>query len=134
MPSDNEQYEFKLQGGIPFPPFVSASQAFPDLTVEVEWSEAALGEDDAGRILFIFSRAPFSMHDLNRELLAAGIGLVAAQHLEGGPEAQLYVHAGSTELEMFGSYETSFVENDKNSIAWPVPNILGVRPRANAPH
>jgi hypothetical protein len=37
------EYEFKLQGGIPFPPFVSASEAFPDLTVEVEWREAALG-------------------------------------------------------------------------------------------
>ncbi len=94
-----------------------------------KWSEAALGEDDAGRILFIFSRSPFSMHDLNRELLAAGIGLVAAQHLEGGPEAQIYVHAGSFELEMFGSYETSFKENDTNSIPWPVPNVLGVRPR-----
>ena len=93
-----------------------------------KWSEAALGEDDAGRILFIFSRSPFSMHDLNRELLAAGIGLVAAQHLEGGPEAQIYVHAGSFELEMFGSYETSFKENDSNSIPWPVPNVLGVRP------
>ena len=37
------EYEFKLRGGIPFPPFVSASQAFPDLTVEVQWSDAALG-------------------------------------------------------------------------------------------
>jgi hypothetical protein len=92
-----------------------------------KWSEAALGEDDAGRILFIFSRSPFSMHDLNQELLAAGIGLVAAQHLEGGPEAQLYVHAGNFELEMFGSYETPFEENDTNSIPWPVPNVLGVR-------
>jgi hypothetical protein len=38
------EYEFKLRGGIPFPPFVSASQAFPDLTVEVHWSDAALGK------------------------------------------------------------------------------------------
>ena len=96
-----------------------------------KWSEAALGEDDKGRILFIFSRAPFSMHDLNRELLAAGIGLVAAQHLEGGPEAQLYLHAGNTELEMFGSFETGFKEDDTNAIPWPVPNVLGVRPRKN---
>ena len=94
-----------------------------------KWSEAALGEDNKGRILFIFSRSPFSMHDLNRELLSAGIGLVAAQHLEGGPEAQLYVHAGSVELEAFGSFETSFREDDGNNVAWPVPNILGVRPR-----
>jgi len=94
-----------------------------------EWSEAALGEDSAGRILFIYSRSPFSMHDLNQELLAAGIGLVAAQHLEGGPEAQLYLHIGGTQLEMFGSYETSFRQDDTNSAAWPVPNVIGIRPR-----
>jgi hypothetical protein len=97
-----------------------------------EWSEAAVGEDREGRVLFIYSRSPFSMHDLNEELLAAGIGVVAAQHVEGGPEAQLYVHAGETELEMFGSYETSFKENDQNEMAWPVPNVIGVRPRAKA--
>ena len=94
-----------------------------------KWSEAALGEDDHGRILFIYSRSPFSMHDLNNELLSAGIGVVAAQHLEGGPEAQLYLHVGSTEMELFGSYETNFKENDSNTIAWPIPNVLGVRPR-----
>ena len=97
---------------------------------ERRWSEAALGEDRDGRILFIFSRVAFSMHDLNQELLASDIGLVAAQHLEGGPEAQLYLQAGQTKLEMFGSYETSFREDDNNAAAWPVPNILGVRPRA----
>ena len=97
-----------------------------------EWSEAAVGEDSDGRLFFVYSRSPFSMHDLNQELLGAGIGLVAAQHMEGGPEAQLYVHAGDTELEMFGSYETSFKENDQNSAAWPVPNVIGVRQRATA--
>jgi len=96
------------------------------------WSEAALGEDDAGRILFIYSRSPFTMHDLNNELLNAGIGLVAAQHLEGGPETQLYLHVGDLEMEMYGSYETSFKENDSNSAAWPIPNILGARPRASS--
>jgi Phosphodiester glycosidase len=101
---------------------------------ERKWSEAALGEDDAGRILFIYSRSPFSMHDLNDELLAAGIGLVAAQHLEGGPEAQLYVHVGNVEMELCGSYETSFRENDANSLVVPVPNVLGVRPRPSTAH
>ena len=101
---------------------------------ERKWSEAALGEDQAGRILFIYSRSPFTMHDLNEELLAGGIGLVAAQHLEGGPEAQLYVHVGTVEMELCGSYETSFKENDSNSAAWPVPNILGVRPRPSGSH
>ena len=95
-----------------------------------KWSEAALGEDEGGRVLFIFSRSPFSMHDLNQELLSAGVGLVAAQHLEGGPEAQLYLHVGDVELEGFGSYETSFREDDGNSTPWPVPNVLGVRPKS----
>jgi len=37
------EYEFKLRGGIPFPPFVAASQAFPELTVEVGWIGASEG-------------------------------------------------------------------------------------------
>ncbi len=97
------------------------------------WSEAALGEDSAGRVLFIFTRSPFTMHDFNRELLALGIGLVAAQHLEGGPEAQLYAGIGEVIHEMYGSYETAFKENDGNATSWPIPNILGVRPRQKAP-
>ena len=94
-----------------------------------KWSEAAIGEDNAGRILFIFSRSQFSMHDLNEELLKSGIGIVAAQHLEGGPEAQLYLHVCNVELDLFGSYETSFKEDNGNETPWPIPNILGIRPK-----
>jgi hypothetical protein len=97
------------------------------------WSEAALGEDSAGRILFIFTRSPFTMHDFNLELLSLGIGLVAAQHLEGGSEAQLYLRIGNVRHEMFGSYETSFKENDDNTASWRIPNVLGTRPRATVP-
>jgi hypothetical protein len=99
---------------------------------EKKWSEAALGEDKSGRILFVFSRSPFSMHDLNRELLSAEIGLVALQHLEGGPEAQLFVKGGDVELELFGSYETAFQDNDGNKVPWPIPNVLGIRRKAVA--
>jgi len=92
------------------------------------WSEAALGEDESGRILFIFSRSPFTMHDFNNILLSSDIGVVAAQHLEGGPEAQLYLRADSVTLDLFGSYETDFYESDGNKQAWPIPNVLGIRP------
>ena len=92
-------------------------------------SEAALGEDKTGHILFIFARSPFSMFEMNQELLTANIDLVAAQYLEGGPEAQLYVHTANTELELFGSYETAFQESDKNTESWPIPNVLAIRPR-----
>ncbi|MEL6343469.1 MAG: phosphodiester glycosidase family protein [Myxococcota bacterium] len=94
------------------------------------WSESALAEDDHGRPLMVFSRAPFSMKRFNQILLNLGIGVVAAQHLEGGPEAQLYLTLGGRELEMVGSYETGFNENDDNKSAWPVPNVIGVRPVA----
>lgn len=42
--SERLEYEFKLRAGIPFPPFVSASQAFPDVTVEVRWNEPSVGK------------------------------------------------------------------------------------------
>jgi hypothetical protein len=98
---------------------------------EKMWSEAALGEDESGRILFIFCRSPYTMHDLNNELLRLDIGLVAAQHLEGGLQAQLYIHAGDMEFEISGSHGTSSRENDDILVAWPIPNVLGVRPRVS---
>jgi hypothetical protein len=94
-------------------------------TQDRRWSEASLGEDRAGRALFLFSRAPFAMHEWNAALLAAGIDLVAAQHLEGGPKAQLYVRAGGVEIERFGEFEGG----QGNPSAWPVPNVIGVRRR-----
>ena len=91
-----------------------------------KWSEAALGQDREGNILFIFCRSPYSMHDLNNILLKLPIRLVAAQHLEGGPEASFYFKFENMELRLTGSYETNFNENDHNSAFWPIPNVLGV--------
>jgi hypothetical protein len=96
------------------------------------WSEAALGEDESGRILFIFCRSPYTMHDLNNELLSLDIDLVSAQHLEGGSQAQLYIHSGQLEFEIFGSHGSSYRENGEPFGPWPIPNVLGVRPRASA--
>lgn len=93
------------------------------------WSEAALGEDSQGRVLFIFCRSPYTMHDFNEILLSLPIDLVCAQHLEGGPEAQLYLKDGGTKLELVGSFETSFNENDNNKKAWRVPNVIGILKR-----
>jgi hypothetical protein len=97
---------------------------------ERRWSEAALGEDDRGNALLIFCRSAYSMHDLNNALLKLPIGVVAAQHLEGGPEAQLYVRTGDTEVDLFGSYETGFMENDGNRRSSWIPNVIGVARRA----
>jgi hypothetical protein len=37
------EYELRVSGGIPFPAFVTASQEFPELTVQVQWTEQAQG-------------------------------------------------------------------------------------------
>jgi exopolysaccharide biosynthesis protein len=94
-----------------------------------QWSEAALGQDREGNILFIFSRSPFSMHDLNKILLNLPINLQCAQHLEGGPEASLYFSHNGTTVELMGSFETDFNENSDNKHFWPLPNVLGVTKR-----
>lgn len=96
---------------------------------EKKWSEAALAEDTRGRVLFVFCRSPYTMHDFNQILLSLPIDIVAAQHLEGGPEAQLFVKSGDTELALVGSYETNFYENNTNVQAWPIPNAVGLARR-----
>jgi len=90
------------------------------------WSEAAMGEDRDGHVLFIFSRSPYSMHDLNNIISKFPVGLVRAQHLEGGPEASLYFSCGDFHLMKTGSYESGFNENDHNAHFWPIPNVVGI--------
>ena len=91
-----------------------------------KWSEVALGEDSSGNILLIFSRFPYSMHDLNNILIDLPINLECAQHLEGGPEASIYLKYNDIELKYIGSYESLFMENNNNNIFWEVPNIIGI--------
>ena len=90
------------------------------------WSEAAVAMDGDGAILFLFSRSPYSMHELNRILLALPLGIVRAMHVEGGPEASLSVRGGGIDLSLSGSFETRFNENDRNLHQWPLPNVLGI--------
>jgi len=79
------------------------------------WAEACLAEDDQGRMLWIHCPVPRSMHQFNEAVLALPLNLVAAQHLEGGSQAQLWV--APADLEAGG--------------AWPVPNVLGIRSRVS---
>ena len=95
------------------------------------WSEALIAEDRHGRILLLFSRTPFSMADLNRRLLSSPLEIVRAMHAEGGPEASLSVRADGLSLDLAGSFETGFNENDDNRQQWPLPNVLGVTAREN---
>jgi hypothetical protein len=91
-----------------------------------QWSEAALAIDRRGRLLFVFSRAPFSMLDFNRLLLRLPLDVAGAMHLEGGPEASLSIHVKDLDLDLAGSYETGFLSSDGNRRQWAIPNVLGV--------
>lgn len=91
-----------------------------------KWSTAAIGIDHAGRILFIHSRSPHSVHDFINILLGLPIDLYNAMYVEGGPEAQLYFRSGAREETHVGSFETGFWEDDGNTHAWPIPNVVAV--------
>lgn len=90
------------------------------------WSEAAVATDIEGRLLFLFSRSPLSMHEFNEKILALPLGIDRAMHVEGGPEASLSIRSDSLALDLSGSFETGFNENDFNVQQWPLPNVIGV--------
>jgi hypothetical protein len=92
-----------------------------------QWSNAAVGVDEAGRLLFIHMRAPLSTHDFAESLLALPIGVRETMYVEGGPEAQLFVHAGGREFEALGSHGSSGFAGLAGAFALPIPNVLGVR-------
>lgn len=92
-----------------------------------KWSEAALAIDHRGRLLFLFSRAPYTMRDFNALVLRSPLDVRQAMHVEGGPEASLSIHVGGVDLDLCGSYETGFIENDSNRAQWALPNVLGVQ-------
>jgi len=48
-------YDLKVAGGIPFPAFAEASQAFPELSFEVEWVNVEAG--GRGGVILVNGRA-----------------------------------------------------------------------------
>jgi hypothetical protein len=91
------------------------------------FSSAAVGLDGAGRVLFIHARSPWPVHQLVAALLAAPIDLRQAMYVEGGPEAQLYVRGGGTELLRVGASDHG-LELATGDL--PVPNVLAAVRRA----
>lgn len=92
-----------------------------------QYSAAAIGLDRRGRIVFLHARAAVTMAELSAAL--ATHDLVGALFLEGGPEASLVVRGPEGELARVGSYETRFVENDRNQAFWNLPNVIALLPR-----
>jgi hypothetical protein len=88
------------------------------------WSAAAVGIDGAGRALFIHARSPWPIHDLAEALIALPLDLRRAMYVEGGPEAQLFVHAGGREVERLGAFVGSTPREGDKGLAWEIPNAI----------
>jgi uncharacterized protein YigE (DUF2233 family) len=91
-----------------------------------KWSTAAIGMNRQGDILFIHVRSPFSTHDLIDNLMKLPIQLKRAMYVEGGAQAQMFIHSGKNKLEFVGNYSTGASETETNSLAWPIPNVVGI--------
>lgn len=92
-----------------------------------KWTEAALAEDNAGRILLLYCPVALSMHDFNENVLHMPLGITAAQHLEGGVRAQLFVEAGDRVIEFHSGRETDFNLGYEPPEGLAVPNVLGLK-------
>jgi hypothetical protein len=93
------------------------------------WSEIALASDTAHHLLLCYSGYPLTMHDFNKLLLNAGLGITHAQHLEGGPEASLWLSLPDTTIRWMGVYETGFYESNNNIHFWAIPNVIAIGQR-----
>lgn len=94
-----------------------------------KWSTAAIGIDDKNRVLFIHARSPYSTHDFINILLSLPVDITRAMYVEGGPEAQLYIHTKDHEFEFLGRHENDYTKANHNNFARPIPNIIGIKKR-----
>jgi hypothetical protein len=93
-----------------------------------DFSVAAIGIDDSGRVLFILSQYPRTMHQLNQILLQLPIGLRSSLFTEGGPTAGLYVQTDSLTKGWHGISQSTLWTESPGTFA-KVPNIIGIAPR-----
>jgi hypothetical protein len=90
---------------------------------EKRWPEAAIAQDEQGRILFLLTRTPFSMWEFNERILGLPLGIRRAMHVEGGPEASLSVCAPGLELHLGGGRESGPGAAARQRA---IPNVVGV--------
>lgn len=93
------------------------------------YSAAAFGADEHGRAVFVHSRTPYRMAELNRMMVELDLGIRGLVYMEGGPEASLVVRDGDREVTEMGSWEDGFNENDRNHVLWAIPSVIGFEPR-----
>ena len=90
------------------------------------WSLAVLGIDKNGNALFIFSEAPYSVHDFINVLLSLPISLYNAMYLEGGAEASLYFSLNGVDLDKVGNNGSGLNDSLVRGVVRAIPNVLGI--------
>jgi len=95
---------------------------------EPRHSAAAIGMDQDGRVLFIHCRTGVSMREFTQTLLDLPLDLVGAMYVEGGADAAMYVDASGFTGRWVGEYRSDFFQGSNKNF-WPVPNVLGIRPK-----
>jgi hypothetical protein len=78
---DHLEYDVRCHGGVPFPPFVKASEEFPELEIEVRWQNPVLGERgaaeiQAGRLKEQATSEPSVQGNFDVDILARGDGTI----------------------------------------------------------
>jgi hypothetical protein len=87
------------------------------------FSAAGVGIDGAGNVLFIYSRFPRTVHELNTILLSLPLDIRQAMYVEGGPTAGLYINE-----DLFGTKwlpAQGFPMQELDPIH-RIPNVLGI--------
>jgi hypothetical protein len=90
---------------------------------EQRHNTAAVAIDTDGRVLLLYNEAAMSTHDLVEGLLKLPLRLRNAMYLEGGPPAQLWLHAAGRTVSLAGP------SGSDPATAVPVPNVIGVARR-----
>ncbi len=89
------------------------------------WSMAVFALDGRRRALFLFTRAPYTVHAFANLIRKLPLGIRSAMYLEGGRPSQLYLKSGATDLEITGAFGST-------GGTWavfpprPIPNVLGL--------
>jgi hypothetical protein len=87
------------------------------------WSIASIGSDKNGKILFIFSSIPHTVHDFIAILQKLPINIDRAMYLDGGHIAQMAIQSATTKLELIGQYNGLGYSPTE---APAIPNIIGI--------
>jgi uncharacterized protein YigE (DUF2233 family) len=91
-----------------------------------KWSTVAIATDEEGKVLFLFTRSPYSVHDFIEILLSLPLSIHSAMYLEGGPQASMYLSTEKVQIERYGVWESVLDEASSLQIALPIPNVIGI--------